>query len=96
MSAYSLRPRAKKDLWGIAAYTYENWGEEQQDRYLETLHFGMESLSRNPNIGRAYDIIYPGLRKLPIGSHIILYLISDQGIDIVRILHHSMDIDRHL
>jgi toxin ParE1/3/4 len=96
MSCYTLRPRARLDLEDIGDYTLERWGEEQEEKYLRMLVRTFQALADNALMGHAFDVIMPGLFKFPAGSHIILYLITDSGVDIIRVLHHRMDIERHL
>jgi toxin ParE1/3/4 len=56
-----------------------------------------ERAAANPRIGRACDEIRPGYRKLAAGSHILFYRVSAGGIiDVGRVLHERMDVDRHL
>jgi len=51
----------------------------------------------NPMIGRACDEVRPGYRKHAVGSHTLYYRIASADvIDVVRILHQRMDVDRHL
>ncbi|MCZ6673935.1 MAG: type II toxin-antitoxin system RelE/ParE family toxin [Verrucomicrobia bacterium] len=71
-------------------------GPEQEDIYLELLHTAFMALSKNPNLGRVYAEVYPGLRGYLAGRHIILYQVSDVAVEIVRVLHHSMDLDSQL
>jgi hypothetical protein len=48
-------------------------------------------------IGRAHDEVRPGYRKHTVGSHTLYHRIASAGvIDVVRILHHRMDVDQHL
>ncbi|MEM1221242.1 MAG: type II toxin-antitoxin system RelE/ParE family toxin [Verrucomicrobiota bacterium] len=95
MIPYSLRPRAKEDLTDIADYTFDTWGADQEELYLRMLQRSLESLSKNPTLGRPIDEVIPGLRRLLAGQHIILYFASDKLVDIARILHHSMDITKY-
>ncbi|HAS6074035.1 type II toxin-antitoxin system RelE/ParE family toxin, partial [Vibrio vulnificus] len=47
-----------------------------------------------PDIGKACDEIRDGYRKFPQGSHVIFYRqIGSQNIEIIRILHKSMDVN---
>jgi len=96
MIPYALRPKAKSDLVDIADYTFDEWGAEQEELYLRMLQKAFQSLSDNPNSGRAIDEIVPGLRRLLAGRHIILYFVGERHVDIVRVLHHSMDVVHHL
>lgn len=97
MSRYLLSPAARADLEQIWDYTHERWGAEQAEAYLGELVRAMQRASANPVIGRACDDIRPGYRKLPAGSHVVFYRTTDEGaVDVVRILHRRMDVDRHL
>jgi toxin ParE1/3/4 len=53
-------------------------------------------LADNPELGKCRDELYKGLRVYPSGKHLVFYLIMENGIDVVRILHGSMDVQRHL
>ncbi|MCA2019021.1 type II toxin-antitoxin system RelE/ParE family toxin, partial [Vibrio tritonius] len=47
----------------------------------------------NPDIGKTCDDIREGYRKFPQGSLVIFYQqIGSQSIQIIRILHKSMDV----
>ncbi|MBC9868540.1 MAG: type II toxin-antitoxin system RelE/ParE family toxin [Opitutae bacterium] len=96
MRPYFLRPRAIQDLNEIADFTLDTWGSEQEDIYLELLEKAFIAISKNPTLGRFYDEVYSGLRRHLAGRHIILYRVSDNAVEIVRVLHHSMDFESHL
>ena len=42
------------------------------------------------------DDIRMGYRKLPIGSHFIIFRLVDDVVEIIRILHQRIDIPSHL
>ena len=86
----------KCGLEEIADFTLEMWGSEQEDIYLELLEKAFIAISKNPNLGRVYDEVYSGLRRYLAGRHIILYQVTDDAVEIVRVLHHSMDFESHL
>ena len=57
----------------------------------------IDRIADNPMIGRACDEVRPGYRKHAVGSHTLYYRIASVDvIDVVRILHQRMDVDRHL
>jgi toxin ParE1/3/4 len=96
---------AESDIAHILAYTRETFGEAQARIYQETLIDALMDLSHGPEPAgsRARDDISPGLRSLHVarkdrkGRHFILYRPSDDfKIDILRLLHDSMDLARHL
>jgi toxin ParE1/3/4 len=87
-----------------------NWTAEQFERrqasvYRQTLITALSALSDDPLVpdNHPRDDIQPGLCSLHVARrgrrarHLILYRISDQGtLDILRILHDSMDVGRHV
>ena len=52
-------------------------------------------LSERPQRGRSCDYIRLGYHKYPIGRHLVFYRETADGIEIIRILHVSMDIERN-
>jgi toxin ParE1/3/4 len=95
MSAYRLSPLAEDDLEGIWVYTVEKWSITQADRYYSDIVDTLEELASGNLRGRVTGI-RTGYLKYPVGRHFIFFLSSEAGIDVIRILHQSMDIERHL
>jgi toxin ParE1/3/4 len=94
MPNFSLTEAAKSDLKSIARFTQKRWGREQRNHYLKTLDDCFHQLSNNPNMGKVCGEIRPGYYKFPTGSHIIYYRSkSNESIEIVRVLHESMDVN---
>ncbi|MCK4508544.1 MAG: type II toxin-antitoxin system RelE/ParE family toxin, partial [Desulfuromonadales bacterium] len=92
-----LSPKAKLDLSQVWDYTYDEWGEEQAEKYIRELWAAMEEQSRD--LTKSVDIsdVRKGYRKVRSGSHVIFFKVTKGGIlDVVRILHQRMDFDRHL
>ena len=97
MSRYLLSPAAQADLEQIWDYTHDRWGIDHAEEYLRELQRAIEPAAANPQIGRACEEIRPGYRKLVAGSHVLFYRVGTEGvIDVVRVLHQRMDVDRHL
>ena len=96
MSRYILSPRAKADLDGIWDFTVRKWGEQQAEDYIRLLVGAMETVAENPRRGRACDEVRKGYRRYLAGSHIIFFRKIKAGIEVVRILHGSMDFEQHL
>jgi len=88
--------QAEQDLINIWRYSFEQWGEEQADFYLDTLAEGIALLVDNPQIGTDCSFIRPDYRRLIIQHHIVYYQLSEKRIDIIRVLHKDMDMDHHL
>jgi toxin ParE1/3/4 len=96
MPSFRLTAKAKADLKSIARYTQDTWGREQRNKYLLELDSSLHTLARKPQRGRACDYIRKGYRKYHTGKHFIFYRQTNKGIEIIRILHESMDIENHL
>ena len=96
MSRVILSPRAKLDLSEIWDYTLLQWNVEQAEKYVRELWSAMESAASDHT--KSVDIrdVRTGYRKSRAGSHVIFFKFTEDGIDIVRILHQRMDFDRHL
>lgn len=85
---------AQRDIDDILAYTIENWGIAQLEKYKCVLDIAFRRLEQNPNIGRIS--LPPDFRSFQAGGHVIFYRIDETSIHIVRILHSRMDFTRHL
>ena len=94
MTLFALTRKAKADLRAIAIYTEGQWGVEQRNLYIKQFDDTFRMLAAAPSIGRRCDDVLPGYRKFPHGSHIVFYKKGrESGIEIVRILHKSMDVE---
>lgn len=97
MRSFDLTKAARADLKSIARYTQERWGVPQRNAYLKEMDQTFHSLARDPGIGRACDEVREGYRMFPHGTHVIYYRRSAaRGMQVVRILHATMDLDTHL
>jgi len=96
MSGFILSPAAQTDVDHIWDYTAANWNIDQAERYIGDIRDTCRALAAGEKVSRAVDI-REGYRKISVGSHILFFRITDAGlIFIVRILHQSMDANRHL
>ncbi len=88
--------RAERDLLQIWLYTFRTWGEVQADRYLDELDQGIRLLAENPSVGSDYGHVCDGYRRFSINYHRVFYRFAGDSLEIVRVLHESMDIDTHI
>jgi len=97
MANVVLRQEAIDDLNDIWDYTFDQWSENQADMYYATLKFACNQIGANPELGREYNAIKQNLRGLKCGKHIKFYhSISENEIEIIRILHERMDLKNRL
>ncbi|MCL2338982.1 MAG: type II toxin-antitoxin system RelE/ParE family toxin [Proteobacteria bacterium] len=93
---FKLTNAAYADLKNIALYTTETWGTAQRNVYLQMMDATFRELAISPKIGTNIDDVRKGYFKYPAGKHLIFYRVIAGGIEIVRILHHSMDVDSQI
>ena len=97
MRPFLLTDAARKDVIEIGRFTTGTWGKRQRDKYLKQLDDAFKLLGRQPEIGTDANDIKPEYRKYNQGSHTIFYRAgTDSNIVVIRILHNSMDVERHL
>lgn len=53
-------------------------------------------VAADPRRGRVCDEIRDGYRRYSIGSYLVLYVESAEGVDVVRILHQRLEPTRHI
>ena len=92
MKLFVLSKNAIADLKAIAIHTELRWGKLQRNEYLKRFDEIFNLLSESPQIGEACDSVRLGYRKFPHASHIVFYQQTHSAhIEIIRILHQSMD-----
>ena len=97
MAKVILRQKAIDDLNNIWEYTIEKWSEKQADKYYATIKFACKEIGENPDLGKEYFGINRNLLGLKSGKHIVFYhLISENEIEVIRVLHERMDLKNRL
>jgi len=103
-----LGATAQEDYQDVLRWTVEQFGIEQARTYAETLAVALEDLCAGPGIlgVRARDEIRPNFYTLHVarkgrrGRHFVLFRTGQESgknvIDVLRILHDSMDLHRQL
>ena|SRR5258706_15938374 len=82
---------AIQDLEEIWHYTFTTWSLEQADRYHSLITKEIEFLATKPKSGKPLDHLRKGYMSSKVKSHYIFYRVTLSEIEIVRILHESMD-----
>ena len=96
MSGYRLTPAAKRDLSSIWDLSEDCWDVRQAEKYLREIQAAVERIAEDSDRGRDREDVRAGFRSYAIGSHVVFYRQRGDHIEIVRILHQRMDVDRHL
>ncbi len=95
MAKFHLLNSAVEDLANIWNYTFDEWSERQADNYYQLLMDSCQEVAENPNLGKSYNQIANNLLAYKSGEHLIFYFVVDnQEIEVVRILHARMDLKK--
>ncbi len=94
---YEISEKANEDINSIWLYTFENWSQEQADRYYNLILDEIEYITNNFESGKSIKNIRKGYFKTKVKSHLIFYKKTKKNtIEIIRVLHQMMDIDKRL
>jgi toxin ParE1/3/4 len=92
MKSFTVTRKARADIKSISIYTQKRWGKGQRKLYAKQFDEAFHMLAENPEVGKDCDYIKSGYKKFPHASHVIFFRsVSNEGIEIVRILHKRMD-----
>jgi toxin ParE1/3/4 len=90
MSRPFFSPSSRRDLQEILGFiALDKPGAAL--RHLERLEEACWDLAKNPELGAARNDILPQLRVWSVGSYIIFYRPSDDGVEIIRVVHGARD-----
>ena len=68
---------------------------KQADRYLGQLERRFIDLAQNSAKGSPRSELFSSCRMYPEGKHLIFYRPSDNGIEVVRVLHERMNVPQY-
>ena len=86
------RPQAEADILEIWGYIAED-SVVEADRWVDRLDEKFSLWASQPMMGRSRDELVPGIRSLVFGRYVVFFEPLPDGIDVVRVLHGSHDID---
>jgi len=95
MKSLLFSPAAESDMVGNWYYTADRWSMDQADRYTDGIRDACHDLASNRRQGRSADV-QPCYMKYLIGSHVVYFRDHGDLLEVVRILHSQMDVNRHL
>ena len=87
---------ASAELRAIGKSTRARWGDRQASIYVADLRARIKSLREFPLRFPEFGPERPGLRRMRCGSHVVFSLVTEEQIEIVRILHERMDFKTRL
>ena len=93
---WTIRPAAEADLADIWLQGAATWGPKQAERYADGLFAVFDLLAEFPEMARERIEFTPFVRIHPSGSHLVIYRLEEQGIEIIRILHAHQNLMAYL
>jgi toxin ParE1/3/4 len=93
MARVIRRPQAEVDVLDIWGFIADD-STREADRWVDQLDEKLQLWATQPLIGRARDELAPGLRSMPFGRYVVFFAPVVDGIDVVRVLHGSRDMDQ--
>jgi len=88
--------QAEQDLINIWSYSYKEWGDDQADYYLDLLNDGFKLIANNPGMCRLRKEFIKPIYLHMCEHHLIIYIFNKAELNIVRVLHESMNIEIQL
>ncbi|MBD2679667.1 MULTISPECIES: type II toxin-antitoxin system RelE/ParE family toxin [Nostoc] len=92
MSRFRISTQAAQDIENIWKYLAQN-NLKAANQIFDTLRESFPKLAKFPQMGKQRSELAPLLRSFPVKNYLIFYRPIDEGIEIVRILHGSQDVE---
>jgi toxin ParE1/3/4 len=93
---YRTTRRADDDVFDIYARGTRDFGEHQAERYHAGLLRAFEFIAAHPLATRERREYAPPIRMHFVGAHVVVYLVKEDHVLIIRVLHGRQDWERHL
>ncbi|MBD2359020.1 type II toxin-antitoxin system RelE/ParE family toxin [Tolypothrix sp. FACHB-123] len=92
MKRHIISPEANQDLEAIIDY-FTTRNIDAGERFVDEFNKKCRYLANFPNMGRSYADIKDYLRGVPLDGYIILYRVTDSGIEILRVVSGYRDLE---
>jgi toxin ParE1/3/4 len=100
---FTLQPEADRDLLDQTVYYYRKGSPETADRWVEQVYASFRFLAQHPEIGAPWTKgrgpRLAGMRTWPVdgfNQFIIFYRPVEDGIEVLRVLRGTRDLERQL
>jgi toxin ParE1/3/4 len=92
MTRIFVSRQAHEDAYGLWSYIAED-NPEAAHRWENLLNDSYALLAQHPRLGPARPDLGTDLRFFPMGSYVIFYREVSEGLEIVRVLHGSRNLE---
>ncbi|MGF7210838.1 toxin ParE1/3/4 [Skermanella aerolata] len=93
---FKTTQKADEDIIAIYVYGAQEFGTAQAERYHAGLITSFEFLAEHPFAARERTEFNPPVRFHFYEAHVVVYVVTDEHVLIVRVLHGRQDWERHL
>jgi toxin ParE1/3/4 len=95
MPGYQITLAAEEDLRSIWRYTFDAWGPEQADKYLNQIEDCLDAIGDRRVRSRSFQHLPDGVCVHRCQHHYIFWIVIDRAI-IIAVLHEKMDVVQRL
>jgi toxin ParE1/3/4 len=88
--SFRLRPQAEEDIASIALFIAAD-NRRAAQKWADGIQASCGRIGTMPGIGAPRPEVAQGLRVLPVGNYLILYVEMESGVDILRVIHGARD-----
>ncbi|NJL09521.1 MAG: type II toxin-antitoxin system RelE/ParE family toxin [Calothrix sp. SM1_7_51] len=92
MKRHTISPEANQDLEEIIDY-FTSRNIDAGERFIDEFNKKCVYLANFPNMGRSYADVKDYLRGVLLGNYVILYRVTDSGIEILRVVSGYRDLE---
>jgi toxin ParE1/3/4 len=92
----SYTQEARRDLRSIYRSSVEKFGLAQADLYRDGLLAALAFCAETPQAVREFPDLRVAVRIHPYRSHLIVFMIVDDAVRVIRVLHSRQDLRRAL
>jgi toxin ParE1/3/4 len=68
---------------------------EVADRLIDAIDDAASVYAGQPHLGIPRPELAGGVRCFPVGSYVVFYLATNDGIEVIQVIHGSRDIPAH-
>ena len=91
MRRVKITAPACQDLNDISDY-FLGKSVDAGDRFVKAFNQKCQHLAQFPHIGKSYTALKSGLRGIPLMNHIIFYRVTDDTVQILRVISGYRDL----
>jgi toxin ParE1/3/4 len=88
---YRLTRAAEEDVIGVYIEGARQFGAIQAEKYHLDMENAFDLIGRNPRIARERTEINPPVRVQPCRSHLIIYVVEDDGVPLILRVRHGRE-----